>query len=200
MSAARVKLAILASGSGSNAEVLCRNFAASPVAEIAVVGCNRPEVRAGVYGRLRPLGIEVERIQASELADGTLGHRWKQGGVQGVVLAGFLLHVPDAFLAQFPGRVLNIHPALLPDFGGQGMYGMHVHEAVHAAVQREGLRESGMTVHRVNGEYDRGEILFQARTPLTPTDTPDAIAAKVLELEHAHYPTAVEREVATWRM
>ncbi len=200
MKEGRVKLAVLASGSGSNAEALCRHFAQSEVAEIVAVGCNRPEEKAGVYGRLRPLGYEVERVRTEDLVDGTLAQRWKRRGIAGVVLAGFLVHVPERFLDAFPGKVLNIHPALLPAFGGQGMYGMHVHEAVHAAVQREGLRESGMTVHRVNGEYDRGEILFQARTPLTPTDTSDAIAAKVLKLEHAHYPTAVEREVATWRM
>jgi len=194
----RVKLAILASGSGSNAEVFCRHFATSRIAEVVAVGCNRPEARAGVYARLRPFGLEVERVQVAELADGSLGARWMARGVEGVVLAGFLLHVPDAFLQQFPNRVFNIHPALLPAFGGKGMYGMHVHEAVAEAVRADGLRESGMTVHRVNGEYDRGEILFQARTAVGPDDTAADIAAKVLELEHAHYADVVEREAATW--
>ncbi len=198
MSPQRVKLAILASGSGSNAEVLCRHFATSSVAAIAAAGCNRPEARAGVYARLRPFGIEVERVRAEELEDGSLGARWIALGVEGVVLAGFLLHVPDAFLNQFLNRVLNIHPALLPAFGGQGMYGMHVHEAVAKAVREAGLRESGMTVHRVNGEYDRGEILFQARTAIDLDDAAEDIAAKVLALEHAHYASAIEREVTTW--
>lgn len=194
MKEGRVKLAVLASGSGSNAEVLCRHFAQSKVAEIVAVGCNRPEEKAGVYGRLRPLGYEVERVRTEDLVDGTLAQRWKQRGIAGVVLAGFLVHVPECFLDAFPGKVLNIHPSLLPAFGGQGMYGMRVHEAVHAA----GVRESGMTVHRVNAEYDRGEILFQATTALGQADEPADIAAKVLALEHRFFPQVVEREVATW--
>ena len=133
-------------------------------------------------------------MRTEDLVDGTLAQRWKRRGIAGVVLAGFLVHVPERFLDAFPGKVLNIHPALLPAFGGQGMYGMRVHEAVHAA----GVRESGMTVHRVNAEYDRGEILFQAKTALGQADEPADIAAKVLALEHRFFPQVVEREVATW--
>jgi phosphoribosylglycinamide formyltransferase-1 len=173
VSDARVRIAVLASGSGSNAEVLCRHFAQSSGIEIVVVGCNRPEEKAGVYARLRPLGIAVERVRAAELADGSAIQRFDALGVQGI---------------------LNVHPSLLPAFGGKGMFGMHVHEAVRAS----GAQETGMTVHRVNGEYDRGEILFQARTAVEPGDTPETIAAKVLKLEHRFYPEVVEREAATW--
>ncbi|MGA1374069.1 MAG: phosphoribosylglycinamide formyltransferase [Flavobacteriales bacterium] len=190
----RVRIAVLASGSGSNAEVLCRHFAQSRGVEVAVVGCNRPEEKAGVYARLRPFGIAVERVRAAELADGSAVNRFDALGVEGIVLAGFLVHVPESFIARYGGRILNVHPSLLPAFGGKGMFGMHVHEAVHAA----GVRETGMTVHRVNGEYDRGEILFQARAAIEPGDTPETIAAKVLELEHRFYPEVVEREAATW--
>jgi len=194
VSDARVRIAVLASGSGSNAEVLCRHFAQPSGIEIVVVGCNRPEEKAGVYARLRPLGIAVERVRAAELADGSAIRRFDALGVQGIVLAGFLVHVPESFIARYGGRILNVHPSLLPAFGGKGMFGMHVHEAVRAS----GAQETGMTVHRVNGEYDRGEILFQARTAVEPGDTPETIAAKVLKLEHRFYPEVVEREAATW--
>jgi phosphoribosylglycinamide formyltransferase-1 len=158
------------------------------------VGCNRPEEKAGVYSRLRPLGVAVERVRAEELANGSAVRRFDALGVQGIVLAGFLVHVPESFIARYGGRILNVHPSLLPAFGGKGMFGMHVHEAVRAS----GVQETGMTVHRVNGEYDRGEILFQARTAVEPGDTAETIAAKVLELEHRFYPEVVEREAATW--
>ncbi len=194
MSDARVRIAVLASGSGSNAEVLCRHFAQPRGVEVAVVGCNRPEEKAGVYSRLRPLGVAVERVRAEELANGSAVRRFDALGVQGIVLAGFLVHVPEPFIARYGRRILNVHPSLLPAFGGKGMFGMHVHEAVRAS----GVQETGMTVHRVNGEYDRGEILFQARTAVEPGDTPETIAAKVLKLEHRFYPEVVEREAATW--
>lgn len=194
MSDARVRIAVLASGSGSNAEILCRYFADSNAVEVVLVGCNRPEEQAGVYARLRPLGIAVERVRAVELSDGSAARRFDALGIQGIALAGFLVHVPESFIAHYGGRILNVHPSLLPAFGGKGMFGMHVHEAVHAS----GAQETGMTVHRVNGEYDCGEILFQARTAVEPGDTPETIAAKVLELEHRYYPEVVARETARW--
>ncbi|MCA1481146.1 formyltransferase family protein, partial [Bradyrhizobium sp. NBAIM08] len=108
-------------------------------------------------------------------------------GVEMIVLAGYMRRIPDGLIACFPERILNIHPALLPDFGGPGMYGMHVHEAVIAA----GARESGATVHLVDGEYDTGRIVAQRRLVVEPGETAETLAARVLTIEHELYPRAV---------
>ena len=187
----KVKLAILASGSGSNAQAIWRHFGAVDSAvEVAFIGCNRPPERAGIYERAAKDGLQVERFHRADLEGGGLRQRLEGLGVQWVALAGFLMHIPPAFIEGFPGQILNIHPSLLPRFGGQGMWGMNVHEAVHAAALADpDLRESGMTVHRVNAEYDKGEIVFQASAPIDPTtDDPETIAQKVLTLEHKYYP------------
>jgi phosphoribosylglycinamide formyltransferase-1 len=104
-----------------------------------------------------------------------------------IVLAGFLWKIPESVVAAFPDQIINIHPALLPRFGGKGMYGMHVHRAVIEA----GEKESGITIHRVNEAYDEGSILFQETTPIEPGDTPEALANKIHALEYAHYPPAI---------
>jgi phosphoribosylglycinamide formyltransferase-1 len=108
--------------------------------------------------------------------------------VDAIVLAGFLWLVPDNLLYHFPHRILNIHPALLPAYGGKGMYGMHVHRAVIANQERQ----SGITIHEVNGEYDRGKIIFQTACAVTPADTPETLAAKVHQLEYLHFPRIIE--------
>lgn len=191
----KVKVAILASGSGSNAQSIWRHFDADhPAVEVVFIGCNRPPERAGIYERAAGDGLRVERFRRADFEGGALRRQLEERGVQWVVLAGFLMHIPSAFLEGWPDSIINIHPSLLPRFGGQGMWGMHVHDAVHAAALAEpDLRESGMTIHRVNAEYDKGEIVFQASVSIDPTtDDPEAIAQKVLALEHQYYPLVLD--------
>lgn len=182
-----VRLAILASGSGSNAASIMRYFADAENVEIAFVGCNRPPERAGIYERTRALGLETTRFTKSDLVEGRLLKILQDAQIDWVILAGFLMHMPPAFVQAFTGRMLNIHPALLPKFGGQGMYGMHVHEAVIAA----GEKESGMTVHWVTEAYDEGGIVFQASCEVNPDDTPQDLANRVMQLEHTYYPRTI---------
>lgn len=191
----KAKIAILASGSGSNAQAIWRHFGAeNSLVEVAYIGCNRPPHWAGIYERAAKDGLPVERFNRADLEGGALRRTLEGLGVQWVALAGFLMHIPPAFIEGFPDQILNIHPSLLPRFGGQGMWGMNVHEAVHAAALAEpDLRESGMTIHRVNAEYDKGEIVFQASVAIHPAeDDAEAIAQKVLALEHRYYPLVLE--------
>ncbi len=183
------RIAILASGSGSNAQKLVEHFAGNDRAEVVLIGCDQP--KAGVLQRAWDLGVPSYLFTGAQLKDGTVLHELQDQRVDLVVLAGFLRLIPAELVAAFPRRIVNIHPALLPKYGGKGMYGHHVHEAVIAA----GEVESGITIHLVNERYDEGEHLFQARCPVTPTDTPATLAAKVHALEHAHFPCVVEEFV-----
>lgn len=182
------RIAVLASGSGSNAEEILRHFEGSALAEVVWVGCNRPETQAGIYKRTRELGLETTPFQASELRNGAVLDMLCSSQVDWVILAGFLLRIPEAMVGHFKGRMINIHPALLPDFGGKGMYGMHVHQAVKAA----GCAESGMTVHWVTSAYDEGDVIFQASCGLEPDDEPEQIAQKVAQLEHRYYARTID--------
>lgn len=181
------RLAILASGSGSNAEAIMKYFADSSEVEVSFVGCNRAPDRAAVYEKTRALGLETTRFTRSDLVEGLLLKTLEVEQIDWVILAGFLMHMPPAFVRAFAGRMLNVHPALLPKFGGQGMYGMHVHEAVIAA----GELESGMTVHWVTEAYDEGGIVFQASCEVNPDDTPQDLAHRVMQLEHTYYPRTI---------
>ena len=115
-------------------------------------------------------------------------HQLEEEQTDFIVLAGFLWLIPDFIIAAYPNRIVNIHPALLPSYGGKGMYGHHVHEAVIAAKEQE----SGITIHFVNEHYDSGSIIFQAKCPITPEDTPDSLAEKVHELEYKYFPQVIE--------
>lgn len=183
------RIAILASGSGSNAQRLIEHFQGSPVADVVLVAGDRPE--AGVFTRAWALGVPGYRFTTAQLRDGSVLRELRAQRIDLVVLAGFLRLVPGDMVRAFPGRIVNIHPALLPRHGGQGMWGHHVHQAVLAA----GDTESGITIHRVNERYDEGEHLFQARCPVLPGDTPETLAARIHELEHTHYPQVVEKLV-----
>lgn len=178
------RIAVLASGSGSNAERIIQHFAGSDLAEVAWIGCNRSEDRAGVYDRTRALGMETVFFSPDALKDGRLLQLLLEEEVDWVILAGFLLKIPEQLVSHFHHRMINIHPALLPDFGGKGMYGMHVHRAVKEAKRDE----SGITVHWVTAHYDEGDIIFQAKCAVAPDDDPSEIAKKVAELEHRYYP------------
>lgn len=183
-----MNIAVFASGSGSNAENLIRYFNDNPKSPIrvAVVVTNRRE--AGVVERARRLGVPVEYIPRAGFADaGHVVGLLDSYGVEAVILAGFLLMIPDYLLLRYPDRIINIHPSLLPRHGGKGMYGRHVHRAVVEA----GDRETGITIHLVNEVYDKGRILFQASVAVERTDTADDVERKVHDLEHTHYPRII---------
>ena len=181
-----MKVAILASGEGTNAERLIRAAAGRTDIDVVMVGSNRSA--AGVLRRAADLDVSTWAFSKAQLHDGTVAEELTARGIQFVVLMGFLLKVPDALVQAFSGRVLNLHPSLLPAFGGKGMYGHHVHEAVHVALQAGTVTETGITLHWVDAQYDTGAVFFQARVALDlASDTPATIAEKVrrLEIDHA---------------
>jgi len=183
------RIAIFASGAGTNAAALVSHFADSSIADIVWVGCNRPAGQAGIYDRLGKMGVAVCAFDRRAFLDGEVLHSLEALNVNWVVLAGFLWRIPEEMIAAFPNRMINVHPALLPDFGGQGMYGHHVHQAVSAS----GSTETGITVHNVTAEYDEGAPIFQARCAIEAGEAPDLIAQKVQELEHRYLPSVVEQ-------
>jgi len=190
------RIAILASGSGSNAEAILRHFEDSDRIDVAFVGCNRPESQAGIYERTRRLGFETTRFTKAELLEGHLLEVLQAKGIDWVVLAGFLMHIPESLVRAYRGRMLNVHPSLLPKFGGKGMYGMRVHEAVMAA----GETESGMTVHWVTEAYDEGAVVFQAACAVETDGSPESLAKRVRELEHTYYPKVIAACIADQTM
>lgn len=184
------KLAILASGSGSNAANFMAYFRDHPRISVSLVVSNNAS--AYVLKRACEAGIPTAVLP---------GPAWEEPrpvlslfdsyGITAVVLAGYMRLLPPYFIKKYPDRIFNIHPARLPGFGGKGMYGMHVHRAVIAA----GEKQSGITIHLVNERYDEGPILFQATVEVEPGDTPETLAAKVQKLEHNHYPKTVENHL-----
>ncbi len=187
-----MRVAVCVSGRGSNLAALIAALPEGSPATVALVVSNR--VQAG--------GLEIARrvgIPAAVLEDSTDGGEWlallDRWQIDFVVLAGYLKQVPPEVVARYQGRIINIHPALLPDHGGPGMYGAHVHRAVLA----RGDRESGATVHAVTERYDEGPILAQARVAVLPDDTPESLAARVLTVEHRLLPAVVLEAAATGR-
>jgi phosphoribosylglycinamide formyltransferase 1 len=186
------RLAIFASGSGTNAEKIADHFADRPDIEISLILSNNP--KAGVIDRARRLHIPVLLFDRTTFYESERVVEILQNQqIDLIVLAGFMWLIPAALVQAFPRRIVNIHPALLPQYGGKGMYGHHVHEAVVAA----GEQESGITIHYVNERYDEGDIIFQASCVIDPTDTPDEVARKVQVLEHHYYPEIVEKVIRT---
>lgn len=184
-----VRIAILASGSGSNAQRVIEHFRGSERAEVVLVGCDNPE--AGVLLRAWDAGVTTYLFSSAQLKDGAVQRELEEQRIDLIVLAGFLRLVPLDMVKRWPKRIVNIHPALLPKYGGKGMYGQHVHEAVIAAKDKE----SGITIHLVNERYDEGEHLLQVRCPVLPEDTPTTLAARIHALEHENYPRAIEQLV-----
>lgn len=183
-----MKIAIFASGNGSNAENIIRYFRARAAEgiEVALVVCNRPG--AMVISRASALGVPVATVSAADLrCPDTILPLLDGYGIGAIILAGFLQIVPSFITARYAGRILNIHPSLLPRFGGKGMYGRHVHEAVVAS----GASETGITVHHVTERYDEGAIVFQTSIPVSPEDTPDTVEARIHELERIHFPRVI---------
>ena len=181
------KIAILASGEGTNAERIIRYFLEKRTAEVALVIVNKAQ--AGVLKRAERLSVPSLILTAQDFADGKALEILHQYHIDFIVLAGFLLKVPNAILHDYPNKIVNIHPALLPKFGGKGMYGNRVHEAVIAAAEKE----SGITIHFINGHYDEGDTIFQATCPVMPNDTPETLAARVHALEYEHFPQVIEK-------
>ncbi len=181
-----IRIAIFASGNGSNAENIVRYFTDNKRIKFTRIYCNNAE--AFVRERAKNLGIpeliftgkqfrETDLVLNQLLADNT----------DFVILAGFLLRIPASIIQSFRGRIVNIHPALLPKFGGKGMYGMHVHQAVKDA----GETETGITIHQVNENYDEGAIIFQAKVDISSDDSPEDIANKVHQLEYEYFPKII---------
>ena len=185
-----IKIAIFASGSGSNAENIIHFFQNNP--RIQVIGVLSNKADAYVLELARRLHVPTFVFNRDDFfrSDRVLEQlrAWK---TDFIVLAGFLWKVPESLVEAYDRRIVNIHPALLPRYGGKGMYGMHVHEAVVAA----GERESGITIHYVNARYDEGNTIFQARCHVEPSDTPEDVANKVHALEYEHFPQVIQEVI-----
>lgn len=181
------KIAIFASGSGSNAENIIQYFAQKPKFCVKTIFCNVPD--AYVLERAKKYRIPTIIFNKEELRDqGKVLRQLQEQEIDFIVLAGFLWLMPACITSAYPNKIVNIHPALLPAYGGKGMYGHHVHEAVIAA----GEKESGITIHYVNDHYDQGAILFQAKCPVLPGDTPEELAGRIHELEYRYFPKVIE--------
>jgi phosphoribosylglycinamide formyltransferase-1 len=181
------RIAIFASGSGSNAQKLMEYFKGHPDAEIALVLTNNPDAfvlqRADNFEIPSHIFDRQEFYQTEDVLD-----LLKTLKIDLIVLAGFLWLIPEKLINEFPGRIINIHPAILPKFGGKGMYGDHVHHAVLQAGEREG----GITIHYVNPRYDEGEFIYQAKYRIDKGDNLEMLKFKGQQLEHLHYPRVVE--------
>ena len=182
-----LKIAIFISGEGSNAAKMLNNYSKSNAIEVALIYSSRPN--KNLKALCKQLGVafhyslwnENEKINLLELC--------KKLSIDWVILAGFLKLIPESFLAHFPNKMINIHPALLPKFGGKGMYGMHVHNAVIHAKEVE----SGITIHYVNGSYDEGQIIAQFKVAISEEETPETLAVKIRALEHKHFSYSVAK-------
>jgi len=184
------RLAIFASGGGSNADQICSYFEKHPSVSIGMIITNN--AKAGVIEVAKRHHVDCNIVLKKNWVDPfNVLPVLESHQITHIVLAGFLLLIPEWLIKAFPNRIVNIHPALLPKFGGKGMYGHHVHEAVKEA----GDAVTGITIHTIDEEYDKGDILFQQRVDLQPGDSAEEIAAKVLILEHYYYPRAIENWV-----
>lgn len=185
------RIAIFASGAGSNAKKITEHFAGDKEIEVGLIVCNKPD--AGVLDIASDFNIPVLMIEKNSFSKGS-GYvdELKNAGIDFIVLAGFLWKIPEAITKAFRNRIINIHPSLLPKYGGKGMYGSKVHEAVIAA----GEKESGITIHYVDEHYDNGDVIFQATCPVLENDTPDTLAEKIYKMEHENFPRIVEECVS----
>ena len=181
------RLSIFVSGNGTNLQRIAEYFKDHNDIEIVNVVCNNPKAYA--IERAKNLGIPVRMISKTEFNSKDFTQEMADLKLDLIVLAGFLWKIPESLIQAYPKKIVNIHPALLPKYGGKGFYGEHVHEAVVAAKETY----SGITIHYVNEIYDSGEIILQAYTTLSPDETPDTLAAKIHQLEQAYFPVAIEQ-------
>ena len=183
-------LAIFASGAGSNAEKIIEHFKNNPTIKIALIVCNKPG--AGVLQIAKKNNINFLLIEKNQFSSGDAYiNELKKYNINWIILAGFLWKLPLKLIQAFPNRIINIHPALLPKYGGRGMYGEHVHKAVIAAKEKE----SGISIHYVDEIYDHGEVIMQARCQILETDSPEILAQKIHILEHQHFAAVIEQEI-----
>ncbi len=180
------KIAILASGSGSNAENIIHYFSEKHPDYLFEIFTNNPD--AGVIARAESLKVSC-MIFDKKLFSTKMTNYWQENGFEWLVLAGFLWLIPQETVAAFPQKIVNIHPALLPAYGGKGMYGNSVHQAVVSAKEKE----SGITIHFVDEKYDHGKTIFQAKCSLSENETPETLAAKIHALEYEHFPRVLEK-------
>ncbi|MBP5797342.1 MAG: phosphoribosylglycinamide formyltransferase [Bacteroidales bacterium] len=180
------RIAIFVSGNGTNLQRIAEYFKGNPEVEIVNVVCNNPKAYA--IERAKHLGIPVRMVNKQEFNSTAFTQEMADLQLDFIVLAGFLWKIPESLIQVYPKKIINIHPALLPKYGGKGFYGEHVHEAVVAAKEAY----SGITIHYVNEIYDSGEIIFQAKVALTSDETPDSVAAKIHLLEQANFPVIIE--------
>jgi phosphoribosylglycinamide formyltransferase-1 len=184
------KIAIFASGAGSNAEKIIEHFQYSTQIKVSLIVCNKPG--AGVLDIAGRAGIPTLLIEKENFFRGSAYlEELREYGIDFIVLAGFLWKIPVALVKAYPGRIINIHPALLPKYGGKGMYGRFVHEAVVEAKETH----TGITIHYVDEFYDHGQTIFQEKVEISPDDTPEMVAQKVHRLEHEHFPRIIEAVV-----
>ena len=181
------KIAIFASGSGTNAENIIHYSRRTKAFQVVKIYCNKPT--AGIIEKATKLDVPIEIFSRNIFYNSDyIVTDLTRNSIDLVVLAGFLWLIPESILQTYSNKMLNIHPALLPKFGGKGMYGMKVHEAVKAT----GETETGITIHKVNMEYDKGAIIFQATCSVTEIDTPESIAQKIHVLEYEHFPHVID--------
>lgn len=182
-----MNLAIFASGTGTNAARIIDYFRGSSSVKVGLIVCNKPG--AGVLGVAEREGVPTLLIEKEPFFRGSAYvTELREKSIDFIVLAGFLWKIPEALVRAYPGRIINIHPALLPKYGGKGMYGRFVHEAVIAA----GEKESGITIHWVDEHYDHGEPIRQVKVIVEPEDTPETLAGKIHLLEYEHFPKVLE--------
>lgn len=179
-------IAVFVSGNGTNLQRIADFFQNDDNVNIVCVVCNNPAAYA--VQRAEKMNIPVIMVDKKTLNDESFVKLLQDKGVDFIVLAGFLLLIPASLVKAYPNKIVNIHPALLPKYGGKGFYGEHVHEAVVAAHEPV----SGITIHYVNEKYDRGDIIFQAQVPLADDETPDSLAAKIHQLEYEHFPVIIK--------
>jgi phosphoribosylglycinamide formyltransferase-1 len=185
-----IRVAIFASGSGSNAETIFKHLQTHNQIRISAIYCNNPQ--AGVIARADRLGLPLRLFTKDDLYNnGQVWEQLKVDQIDWIVLAGFLWLMPGELIEAYRNRIINIHPALLPSYGGKGMYGMRVHQAVITAAEKE----SGITIHLINEEYDRGAILLQKRIFIPPGMSPEELAIRIHQLEHFYFPRFLESHI-----
>jgi len=183
------RIIIFASGSGSNAENIIKYFEVTKTAVVTCVLSNNK--KAKIFERCNRLGVKCLHFTKDDFSKTNVILDLLKEEADYIILAGFLWKVPSKITNAFPKKMINIHPALLPNYGGKGMYGMHVHKAVKENKEAE----TGITIHFVNEKYDDGATIFQAKTSISSDDTPEMIAKKVHELEYKHFPTIIEKVI-----
>lgn len=180
------RIVIFASGSGTNAENIIKFFNQTTIAKVTQVLCNNENAK--IFDKCKNLNINCLHFNKTDFSTTDAVLNILKNTADFIILAGFLWKIPQKIIDAFPQNIINIHPALLPKYGGKGMYGMNVHKAVKENKEKE----TGITIHYVNANYDEGAIIFQAKTTLNIADTPETIAKKIHILEQRHFPSVIE--------